>query len=90
MSKLLFLATVFPPFQQYITGLKKKHVKFIFCNNRAIPKNKLLYKTKVNRGLGGIELAEKLKKHTFYTKEKQLGFINIPGSKRLDFLDNIQ
>ncbi|MGL5820184.1 MAG: reverse transcriptase domain-containing protein, partial [Sarcina sp.] len=60
LSKLLFLATIFPPEKRVIMKLNKLCVKFIWGNNREVTKRTLLYKPKELGGLGAIELGSKL------------------------------
>ena len=61
VSKLLFLATVFPPKEQTLSKINKKMVNFIWGTTREVTKRDLLYKSKKNGGLGAVDLGLKLK-----------------------------
>ena len=53
VSKLLFLATIFPPKDQTLKKINKMLVNFIWGNTREVTKRELLYK---NKKTGGSEL----------------------------------
>lgn len=61
LSKLLFLATIFPPDEKCIIRLNKICVRFIWGTNREVTKREILYKPKEKGGLGAVELGRKLK-----------------------------
>lgn len=61
LSKLMFLATVFPPPETNITKINKMCVKLIWGNNREVTKRALMYKSTEDGGLGAIEIGNKMK-----------------------------
>lgn len=61
LSKLMFLATVFPPPESSVTKINKMCVKLIWGNNREVTKRELIYKSTEFGGLGAIEIGNKLK-----------------------------
>ena len=61
LSKLLFLATFFPPKEQTIKKINKMAVNFIWGTTREVTKRQLLYKSKKDGGLGAVDLGLKLK-----------------------------
>lgn len=60
LSKILFLATVFPPTSKCIQKLNKMCVRFIWGTTREVTKRELLYKPKPMGGLGAVDLGLKL------------------------------
>lgn len=56
VSKLLFLATVFPSPQKTVIKLSKLCTKLIWGTNREVTQRKLMYKGKEHGGLGAPDL----------------------------------
>lgn len=61
VSKLLFLSTIFPPKDQTLKKVNKTLVNFIWGTTREVTKRVLLYKSKINGGLGAVDLGLKLR-----------------------------
>lgn len=61
LSKLLFLAAIFPPKDQTIKKINKMAVNFIWGTTREVTKREWLYKSKVDGGLGAMDIGIKVK-----------------------------
>ena len=61
VSKLLFLATIFPPQDQTLKKINKMLVNFIWGTTREVTQRNLLYKNKYHGGLGAVDLGLKLR-----------------------------
>uniref|UniRef100_A0A3B1IXG2 Reverse transcriptase domain-containing protein n=1 Tax=Astyanax mexicanus TaxID=7994 RepID=A0A3B1IXG2_ASTMX len=61
LSKLLFLATIFPPTDKWIQRINKLCVRFIWDTTREVTKRELLFKPKSLGGLGALDVGLKLK-----------------------------
>ena len=60
VSKILFLATIFPPKEQTLKKINKTLVNFIWGTTREVAKRNLMYKGKMNGELGAVDLGLKL------------------------------
>ena len=61
LSKLLFLATIFPPQDQTMKKINKTVVNFIWGTTREVTERNLLYKKRNHGGLGAVDLSLKLR-----------------------------
>ena len=61
VSKILFLATIFPPKEQTLKKINKTLVNFLWGTTREVTKRNLIYKSKRNGGLGAVDLGLNLK-----------------------------